>query len=136
MTRAVPSSRAGFSLVEVLVAMVLVALLMAMLFPITFKVGLQSRQASIMTQRTAVISGEMERLTQAEFTTLTTGTTCQTFSSSHFPHVKCITVSETNPNRKVVTVTVTPSNGSGVGAASSQIERSRGSGSGNPLNTP
>jgi prepilin-type N-terminal cleavage/methylation domain-containing protein len=131
-----PASRpaeAGFSLVEVLVAVLLVAIVMAGLFPVTFKVALQSRQANIVAQQSAVLEAELAALQLASYQSLAVGTTCESFSSSGFPHTKCVTVTETASNRKQVTVTITPTGGSGVEPASSVIERSRGGGA-NPLN--
>lgn len=126
---------AGFSLIELLVSTVLVSVVMAGLFPITFKVALQSRQANVTTQRDATAAAEVERLTSATFATLTVGNTCTSFSAASFPHTRCVTVANLNANRKRITVIVTPLNGSGVTADTTVVERSLGK-SGNPLNAP
>lgn len=136
MTPAKPGTRqGGFTLIELLVSVVLVAVVMAGLFPITFKVALQSRHSNVIAQRDAVTAGEVARLTSAAFPTLATGTTCTTFSVASFPHTKCVTISSLNTNRKQITVIVTPLNGSGTKPDTTVVERSQGK-SGNPLNTP
>lgn len=130
-----PGPRAGFSLVELLVAVVLVSIVMAGLFPVTFKVALQSRQANVTTQRDATAAAEVEKVTATAFTNLAAGTTCTTFSAAAFPHTRCVTVTDLSTSRKRVTVVITPLNGSGVEPDTSIVERSAGK-SGNPLNLP
>ncbi|HWV57121.1 MAG TPA: hypothetical protein VNZ57_06585 [Longimicrobiales bacterium] len=117
---------AGFSLVEAMVALLMIAVSAVILLPITFDIALQTRRTTVENQRTATLNAEVENVSSIEFDALESGTTCVDFSNSHFPHTKCITVTELgNGNRKRVTVVVTPHNGYGVGADTVVVERSR-----------
>jgi prepilin-type N-terminal cleavage/methylation domain-containing protein len=124
----------GFSLIEVMVAIVLLAIVLLGLAPITLSMARQTRLSTTITQRTAVLSGEVDRLTAVDFSALpAVGTACTTFSSAGFPHTKCITVSDVNAKTKQVVVIVTPSNGAA--ADTTIFQRSKGSGN-NPLYSP
>lgn len=128
-------ARAGFTLIELLVAVVLLAVVMAGLFPVTFKVALQNRQATVLSQRATTAAAEVDYQSSLDFATLAAGTTCATTSAAPFPHTKCVTIATVNTNRKRVTVVVTPLNGAGIGADTLVVERSAGKSS-NPLNAP
>ncbi len=124
----------GFSLIEVMVAIVLLAVVLLGLAPVTLSMARQTRLATTITQRTAVLAGEVDRLTALDYAALpATGTTCTSFSMSGFPHTKCITVSDVNSKTKQLIVTVTPLNGQG--ADTTIFQRSRGGGT-NPLYNP
>lgn len=125
-----PRANAGFTLIEVLVSMVLLAVALLALAPLSYQVARMSTQATISTQRSAVLNGEVQRVEVMDFSTLSAGSTCTTFSSADFPHTKCVTVTDLGPNAKRVTVIVTPLGG---GAPDTTIvERYRG-GRSNPL---
>jgi len=123
----------GFSLVEAMVALVMIAVSAIILLPITWNIALQTRRTTVENQRTAVLGAEAENVSTIEYDELESGTTCFEFSNSDFPHTKCITVTELGGNRKRVTVVVTPHGGYGVGADTLVVERSR-PGRYNPLN--
>lgn len=124
----------GFSMIEVMVAMVLLAIVLLGLAPITLSMARQTRLSTSITQRTAVLSGEVDRLTAVDFTALpAAGTTCTDFSASAFPHTKCITVVDVNAKTKRVVVVITPMNGAA--ADTTTFERSKGGGN-NPLYVP
>lgn len=127
-------NKRGFSMIEVMVAMVLLAIVLLGLAPITLSMARQTRLSTTITQRTAVLAGEVDRLTAVDFTSLpSVGTACTSFSMSGFPHTKCITVADVNSKTKRVTVIVTPNNGAA--ADTTIFERSKGGGS-NPLYSP
>lgn len=128
------SPESGFSIIELLVAMLLLTLLLLGLVPLSLKVSRMSTQSTALTQRSAALGGEVQRLETLPFDSLAAGTTCASFVSSSFPHTNCVTVSIVNPKTKRLTVVVTPTGGV-LGADSTVIERSRGS-TGNPLNLP
>lgn len=127
------TARDGFSLAEAVVALVLVAVAAVLLLPITFNVALQTQQSAIIDQRTATLAAEAENAAVTDFDDLEPGTVCTEFSSSHFPHTRCVTVTDLGNNRKRVTIIVTPQNGYGAGPDTVVIERSR-PGRYNPLN--
>lgn len=127
-------NKRGFSLIEVMVAIVLLAVVLLSLAPVTLSMARQTRLATTITQRTAVLAGEVDRLTAVDFTSLpAVGTACTSFSLSGFPHTKCITVADVNAKTKQIMVIVTPTNGAA--ADTTIFERSKGGGS-NPLYSP
>lgn len=126
-------NKRGFSLIEVMVAIVLLAIVLLGLAPVTLSMARQTRLATTVTQRTAALAGEVDRLTAIDFMALpAAGTVCTDFSMSGFPHTKCITVTDVNSKTKQVMVILTPSNGAA--ADTTIFERSKGSS--NPLYSP
>jgi prepilin-type N-terminal cleavage/methylation domain-containing protein len=124
----------GFSVIEVMVAIILLAIVLLGLAPVTLSMARQTRLATTVTQRTAALAGEVDRLTAVDYTALpANGTACTDFSAAAFPHTKCITVADVNSKTKRVTVIVTPVNGAG--ADTTVFERSKGGGN-NPLYSP
>lgn len=132
LTRANPRLRGaarGFSLIEVLISLVLLAVMFMTLAPITMRVARLSTGSTVATQRTAVLAGEAQRLELVDFADLAAGTTCYDFSAADFPHTKCVTITVINAISKRVTVVVTPTGGV---ADTATVERSQG-GRYNPL---
>lgn len=125
--------RGGFTLIEVLVAMVLVSIAMLGLGPVTLRVAQMSREFTVVSQRTGVLAGEVSRLEVQPFDALAAGTSCQMDSTSSVPHTTCTTVADVGAETKQVTVIVTPLDGTA--ADTSVLERSKGASS-NPLDTP
>ena len=124
-------AQAGFSLVEVMVTIVLIAIAMLSLVPVMLMVARSSTTATTLAQRSAVVTGEVERIEAVPFTTLAVGNTCTTFSSAAFPHTRCINITSVNSQTKRITIIVTPLNG--VRADTTVVERHK-SGGYNPLN--
>ena len=104
-------NRAGTSLVEVLVTMVLVSVFMVSLVPLTLRMAKVSNDATTLTQRAAVMNGEVARLEVLAFDALPTTTACSTVSRSLYHYSSCVSVSSVDFRTKRVTVIVTPANG-------------------------
>jgi len=114
----------GFSLVEILVTIVLIAITLMCLMPVAMRVARQGAQATVDAQRTAILAGEVSRLEQLAFNSLSNGTTCTDYPTADFAHTTCITVSSLDAADKQVSVIVTPYTG-GV-ADTSSVTLSRG----------
>ena len=127
-------ARSGFSVIEVMVTMVLVAIAMLNLAPVMMKVSRLSTQATTQTQASAALGGEVQRLEAQAFDSLAVGSSCTTFSSSGFPHTKCVTVTAVNSKTKLVMVIITPLSGN-ARPDTTVIQRSKGAGT-NPLKLP
>jgi prepilin-type N-terminal cleavage/methylation domain-containing protein len=119
----------GFSLIEILISMVLLAVMLVSLAPVTMRVARLSTGSTVATQRAALLAGEAQRLELATFSSLTAGTTCYDFSSAEFPHSRCVRITDVDATTKRVTLTVAPT----VGAPDSvTVEKAQG-GRYNPL---
>ncbi len=111
MTTGTRSGRQGFSLVEILVTIVLIAVALMCLMPVAMRVARQGALATVSAQRTAALAGEVQRVEQLAFTSLSTGTSCTDYPTADFAHTTCITVSSLDATDKQVSVVVTPYQG-------------------------
>jgi prepilin-type N-terminal cleavage/methylation domain-containing protein len=125
--------RSGVSLVEVLVAIVLMGTVLTSLAGLTFTAARQSVRVAGSTYRQAVIQQEANRVAALPFASLTGLSGCRTVSSGTFPHTVCITVTTVSAVRRQVQVVVTPSQ-PGVRPDTLRFERTNPPTS-NPLST-
>jgi len=107
-TRNTQLREGGFSLVEILVTIVLLAIALMCLMPVTMRVTRLGAQATVAAQRTAILAGEIQRVERLAYTSLTAGTTCTDYPIADFAHTTCITVTSVDVNNKQVSVVVTP----------------------------
>lgn len=136
MKRALPpSSAAGFSLVEIMVAMVILSLTAVTLAPLMLGATRTARGAEAMLYEQAVLSTEVGRLNALPFDSLSTGTACLTTAAAPLPHTRCTTVTSLSSTVYRVKVIVTPSGGSILKPDTVTFDRTQSSAS-NPLNTP
>jgi len=98
----------GFSLVEILVTIVLIAIALMCLMPVAMRVARQGAQATVLAQSTAALAGEVQRVEQLAFNSLSTGTSCTDYPTADFAHTTCITVSSIDASDKQVSVILTP----------------------------
>jgi prepilin-type N-terminal cleavage/methylation domain-containing protein len=124
----------GFSLIEVMVTMVLLAVALAALGPVTVRVTRMGQQSTAVTQRSAALGGEVQRLEVRPFDSLAVGTTCTNLTSASFPRTDCVTVTTVNSKTKLLSVVVTPTGGT-LGPDTAIVQRSKAA-TANPLNVP
>jgi prepilin-type N-terminal cleavage/methylation domain-containing protein len=129
-----PSSAAGFSLVEIMVAMVVLSLTALSLAPLMLRASRTGKSAEAMLYEQAVLSTEVGRLNALPFDVLSTGTTCQTISTAPLAHTRCTTVTSVSSTVYRVMVVVTPS-GSGLKPDTVTFDRTEAS-TYNPLSYP
>jgi prepilin-type N-terminal cleavage/methylation domain-containing protein len=127
--------RSGFTMVEVLVSITVLAVGTLVLGGLLVKASRSAEAASSMSFQTAAMAAELARLDALPFTALAAGTTCDTTAGPPLPRIRCSTITTVSANRKTIKVKVTATENPLVQADSVMFERSVTVGV-NPLNTP
>ena len=106
----IESKRKGIGLIEVIVAMVILAITLTSLAPLMYSVSRSTINVTGNAYRNGVLMQEVNRLVALPFDSLSTGTTTTTVSSAPYPHTRSITVASPAANLKTVKVKVVPLN--------------------------
>jgi prepilin-type N-terminal cleavage/methylation domain-containing protein len=122
----------GFTLVEVMVSMMLLAVGSMALASMLVRASRMAHAASAVAYQTAIVSGEVSRLDATPFDQLGAGTTCVTITTP-FPGTRCTTINSVSTKVKQVTVVVTPSGNPLLHPITTSFTRTT-SGNGHPLN--
>ena len=115
-------SRSGFSLIELMIAVVILGFAAAGLGKLMLAATQAGRHSGSLGYRTAVLNAEVSRISAALPGTLTDGTTTTTVTSAPFPYTMS-TVVATSGTAQTVTITVTPTGGDPVAAVTRTIQR-------------
>jgi len=117
LTNAAPGSstgstpRKGFVLVEVIVAMVLLAVAVSSLAALVYSVSKSGRIATGNAYRNGVLMQEVNRLEGIPYDSIAVGSSYTTVSSAPYPHTRTVTVAEPVANVvKSVKIVITPAN--------------------------
>ena len=106
--------RRGFILMEVIVAMTLLALIMTPLAAMVFKITARSHRSIGNTYRNAVVMKEVNYLEAVAYDSLPAGTTTSTVTAKPYPYTKTQIVAEYYSRfmlkGKSVTLIITPTN--------------------------
>lgn len=102
--------RKGIALVEVIVAMVLLAVTVSALAPLMYSVSRSTMKVTGNAYRNGVLMHEVNRLIALPYSQLATGTSYYSVTSGNYPHNRVVTVTEPAEKLKVVRVVVTPLN--------------------------
>ena len=86
--------RHGFILMEVIVAMTLLALIMTPLAAMVFKITARSHRSIGNTYRNAIVMKEVNLLEAIAYDSLATGTTTTTVTGGVYPYTKTLTVAQ------------------------------------------
>ena len=136
--RAFPSGerrwRPGYSLVEVLVAMTIFAIVMAALGGLLFRVSLQGSAGVAKAERMAAFTARVNQLSTLPFDSLPGRSGCIYAGEPPHERTECVTVVNMSPKVARVTIVITPEN-LALRADTVQIDRSRPA-PGNPFKTP
>jgi L-asparagine transporter-like permease len=89
-----PKPRKGFVIVEVIVAMVLLAVAVSSLAALVYSVSRNGLVASGNAYRNGVLMHEVNRLEGIPYDSIPVGTTSTTVSTGTYPHVRTVTVTE------------------------------------------
>jgi hypothetical protein len=111
---AAKKKRGGFILMEVVVAMTLLALIMTPLAAMVFKITARSHRSVGNTYRNAVVMKEVNYLEAIAYDSLATGTTTTSVTTKPYPYTRTLTVAQYYSRfmlkGKTVTLVITPTN--------------------------
>jgi prepilin-type N-terminal cleavage/methylation domain-containing protein len=103
--------RKGFVIVEVIVAMVLLAVAVSSLAALMYSVSQSGSKATGDAYRNGILMQEVNRLEGVPYDSVYNGVTSTTVSTGMYPHTRVVTVSEPLVGvQKNVTVVITPVN--------------------------
>ena len=103
--------RKGFVLVEVIVAMVLLAVAVSSLAALMYSVSQSGLVATGNAYRNGVLMHEVNRLEGIPYDSIAVGASTYSVSTAPYPHTRVITVAEPVANLvKTVRIVITPSN--------------------------
>lgn len=103
--------RKGFVIVEVIVAMVLLAVAVTSLAALMYSVSQSGMIATGSAYRNGVLMNEVNRLEGIPYDSIAVGSASVSVSSAPYPHTRVITVTEPVANTiKAVNVVITPTN--------------------------
>ena len=106
--------RRGFILMEVIVAMTLLALIMTPLAAMVYKITARSHRSIGNTYRNAVVMQEVNLLESLAFDSLPAGTTTTTVTAKPYPYTKTVTIAQYYQKwqlkGKTVQLVITPAN--------------------------
>lgn len=105
-------TRKGFVIVEIIVAMILLAIAVSSLAALSYNISQSGIVATGNAYRNGVLMNEVNRLEGIPYDSIAVVTNQQvSVSTGAYPHSRYITVAETVPNViKTVTVVITPTN--------------------------
>ncbi|HEY0241468.1 MAG TPA: prepilin-type N-terminal cleavage/methylation domain-containing protein [Gemmatimonadaceae bacterium] len=114
MSRRRGGKRRGFILMEVIVAMTLLALIMTPLAAMVFKITARSHRSIGNTYRNAVVMQEINLLESLAYDSLPAGTTTTVVTAKPYPYTKTVTVAQYYQKwqlrGKTVLLVITPAN--------------------------
>lgn len=102
------ASRAGLSVVEVLVAVVVFGIASSGLAAMTFWVGTRSTVAALATHRSNAMVEEGDRLAVLPFDSLSERSECHDRGDQSFAYVRCIRVEELSMDSRRLTLVLSP----------------------------
>jgi prepilin-type N-terminal cleavage/methylation domain-containing protein len=103
--------RKGFVIVEVIVAMVLLAVAVTSLAALLYSISQSGMVATGNAYRNGVLMNEVNRLVALPYDSLAVGSASLSVSTAPYPHTRNITIAEPVPTYfKTVTVVITPTN--------------------------
>lgn len=102
--------RKGIGLIEVIVAMVILAITLTSLAPAMYSVSRSTIAVTGRAYRNGVLMQEVNRLVALPYDSLAVGTSGYTVTSGNYQHSRTITVTEPAANLKLVKVRITPLN--------------------------
>ena len=106
-----PGSRKGIALVEVIVAMVLLAVAVSSLASLVYSVSHSGIKTAGDAYKNGVMMQEVNRLVGLPYDSVHTGTTSIAVSTQPYAHTRVITVTEPTANVvKSIKIVITPSN--------------------------
>ena len=101
-------ARRGFSVIEVLFAIVIFAVASVSLAGLTMRTARRNTLGSVRSYQTVFLSSELARVTALPSAALVPGTSCDTTTSAPWAYQRCTTVTNVNTRQQTVRVIVRP----------------------------
>lgn len=95
---------------EVIVAMVLLAVVLAALAPLMYSVSQSTMKVAGSAFRNGVVMHEVNRLETLPYDSLPIGVTSFSVAGAPYPHTRVVTIAEPVANLKTILIVVTPVN--------------------------
>jgi prepilin-type N-terminal cleavage/methylation domain-containing protein len=109
--RTTKRSRRGVSLIEVMVAVVLLGMMATVHTIVTLRYAVRNRAAAIGVNRAAAISNAVDLFTTMPFASVATNTGCATITEpTAYPHQRCVTTSAVSSTITRVEIIIVPTN--------------------------
>ena len=127
-------ARAGFTLVEVVVAMVILSMVLVGLAAQTLHTATFTLKAQGADQRELLLTQQANLLASVPYANLGTYAGCTTVTTPPFPHTRCVTLTAFASNVTRITIVVTPTLAQKWAPDTVVIDR--GTMANNPMNIP
>jgi prepilin-type N-terminal cleavage/methylation domain-containing protein len=134
LTRDQRKEPAGFTLIEVMVSLTILAIGILVLGGLLTRSARSAEAASAVSYQIATMGAELARNDAIPYAQLVVGTVCDTVTTQPFPRIRCVTVTDLSATRRRVSVVVTPTDNPLLRRDSIVVERSTRLNS--PLKTP
>lgn len=102
--------RKGFSLIEVIVSMVLLAIAVSSLGGLMFSISQSSMKVTGSAYRNGILMHEVNRLVALPYDSLGVGSLSFSETGGKYPHTRVVTIAEPTVALKTVEVVLTPAN--------------------------
>ena len=102
--------RDGFGLIEIIVAMLLLAISVAALGSLSYAVSQSSMKVTGSAYANGVLLHEVNRLGSLPYDSLHVGVTSISVATAPYPHTRVMTIAEPSTNLKTVRIVLTPVN--------------------------
>ena len=132
MTRRPLRRTGGFTLIEVLIAIVILGGVGVGIAQLMFTSATRSTNAGAISYRAAALATEVSRVTALPAGALSNGTTTRSITARPFPHT-VTTVAATASGIQTVTITITPTGPKAIAARSRTISRAASTSGPNPF---
>ncbi len=100
----------GFSLIEIMVAMTILAVTLAGFAGLTFQYLRRVRTLDARVAQFAQVTEHAQRLQVLPWDSLASRAGCTTVTTGVLPHTRCVVLTDVNTGRKLVRVIITPAN--------------------------
>ncbi|MFL5506217.1 MAG: prepilin-type N-terminal cleavage/methylation domain-containing protein [Gemmatimonadales bacterium] len=108
MTRPYRGARRGFSVLEVLIAIVIFGIASVSLAGLTMRTARRNTLSSVRSYQTVFLSSELSRVTALPTAALVAGSSCDTTTSAPWAYQRCTTVTNVSNRQQQVRVIVRP----------------------------
>ena len=106
--RPAPRPEAGFTLIEIAIALVLLSIVLASMGRTSLKMAHASSLSGLVLMRNAEMARQVNRLEALTWDSLPSRAGCVTVSSAALPHQRCVTVTALQANRTRVQIIIAP----------------------------